>query len=127
MITAQQVYDIMAILPDDKDNPSPYGTCVYTDPHDRNNHCIAGEVISRLGYRLPDTDSYMNEESLYELLDNKNYTLSDRDFEPLALAMLVKAQGIADHATGREEENPWGRAKKCAFDIYNLDPSFKEV
>jgi hypothetical protein len=119
MITAQQVVEIMMDLPDDGLNPMEYLTCVYTDPEDTDQHCIAGEVISRLGYRLPDINDRMNEDSIIALLDNPKYTLSKSDFEPLAVEMLWAAQITADNSdSDTGDQNTWDVAKDSAFKTY---------
>jgi hypothetical protein len=119
MITAQQVVEIMMDLPDDGVNPMEYSTCVYTHPEDENHHCIAGEVISRLGYNLPATDDRLNEDSIIALLDSPKYTLSKDDFEELAFEMLWAAQVTADNVDGDTgKQNEWDKAKGSAFDTY---------
>ena len=119
MITAQQVVEIMMDLPDDRQNPIVFETCVYTSPDDETHHCIAGEVISRLGYRLPDIDDHLNEDSINTLLDNPKYTLSRDDFEPLAVEILWAAQVTADSGDEETGENKkWNKAKDSAFDTY---------
>lgn len=126
MITAQEVADIIRELPDEMVNPTEYGTCVYTSPYDENHHCIAGEVITRLGYKLPPIYSRLNEDSIYALLDSSDYNeLSNESFEPLAVAMLVKAQETADRLTSNEHRESlagtpfaWREAKIVALDIF---------
>ena len=119
MITAQQVVEIMMDLPDDGVNPMEYSTCVYTHPEDESHHCIAGEVISRLGYRLPDTDDRLNEDSIIALLDSPKYTLSRDDFEELAVEILWAAQVTADNSdSDTGEQNTWDVAKDSAFKTY---------
>jgi hypothetical protein len=119
MITAQQVVEIMMDLPDDGVNPMEYSTCVYTHPEDENHHCIAGEVISRLGYRLPSIDDRLNEHSIIALLDSPKYTLSRDDFEELAVGILWAAQVTADSVDGDTgEQRTWDEAKGSAFETY---------
>ena len=119
MITAQQVVEIMMDLPDTMMNPIEFETCVYTSPYDENNHCIAGEVISRLGYRLPSIDDALNEDSINALLDSPLYTLSRDDFEEAAVDILWTAQITADNINKETNiNNSWGQAKSDAFDAY---------
>jgi hypothetical protein len=119
MISAKDVIEIIKDLPDDKVNPKDYDSCVYTSPYDKDHHCIAGEVISRLGYRLPDVDSGLNEDSINALIDHPDYTLSREDFESLAVEILWAAQVTADN-TDREtgEQKRWVEAKDSAFETY---------
>lgn len=119
MITAEQVLDIMQELPDDKDNPMEYDTCLYTDPSDCNNHCIAGEILSRLGYRLPPVDSPLNEAGIYELLDHPLFTLTNFDIDPMAMKILGWAQESADSYSLADNGRAWGLAKKKVMDWYN--------
>lgn len=119
MITAQQVVEIMMDLPDNMMNPIDFETCVYTSPEDENHHCIAGEVISRLGYRLPAIDDPLNEDSINALLDSPLYTLSRDDFEETAVDILWTAQVTADSVNKETNiNNSWGQAKSDAFDAY---------
>jgi hypothetical protein len=90
---------------------SPEQTCVYTSPTNLKRHCIAGEVLNRLGAPLPDPrhedETLANEDTISSLasgwLVSKN-VLVDKG----ALDLLYALQQQAD--TGMT----WGRAIKEA-------------
>ena len=122
MITANQVLKIAKDLPDDGQNPTGfYGGCVYTAPDNDKWHCFAGEILVRLGYRLPASDTPMNQMSFIELLDSPNYTLSASDFEPYAINILGNAQAFADDDYVGDDGNLplWGDVKKRVFEKYD--------
>ena len=120
MFSANMVADIMRDLPDEMMNPQGDGmACVYTSKIDNTNHCIAGEVLIRLGVTLPDTDSEENQEGIIELLDRGLGEYSSDDFEDLAIAMLYAAQCAADHASERHNPLAWGIGKDKAYEVYS--------
>lgn len=118
MISTETVLRIMMDLPDDRQNPSDYDNCVYTNPYDGDNHCVVGEILTNLGYRLPDINSRLNEVGFNELIDDPMYTLSRDDFEPTAIDVLCWAQDLADRYTHDDKGNAWGLAKDETISRY---------
>lgn len=120
MFSAEMIADIMRDLPDEKMNPLGDGmACVYTSKIDSSDHCIAGEVLIRLGVTLPDIDSTDNQEGIIELLDAGLGEYSSDDFDDTAIAMLYAAQCAADYSSERHNPLAWGNGKDKAFDVYS--------
>lgn len=120
MITAQQVEDIVKTLPWDRSNPSldaefGQGGCIYTSPSDPNDHCIAGEILVRLGYSVPAAGDEDNSETIGNLLVSRIINI-----EYSAADKLARLQSVADAATQDGWQNAWGKA------IQDVYPSLQE-
>lgn len=82
--------------------------CVYTSPE--GEHCIAGEVIVRLGGRVPGWDKPCNETNLLDLFNTTDFDVGitlpreSRD-------VLYDCQRYADQG------ETWGNAVRRAFDM----------
>lgn len=116
-ITAEQVKEIALSLPRDGSNPKVsrgFGgpVCVYTDPSDPSNHCIAGEILTRLGVTLPDVESNANWLGITDLAGSEGF---DVNFEGDALNALDVLQRRADSGTHLKSELPWGDAIRKVY------------
>ena len=116
-----EVSDILLILPDlPRDRMNPYfgslendtfDGCVYTSPED-GSHCIAGEVMSRLGLPLPEIDSSKNNMGFYDLVD----TTKGYDFSTSAIKFLGSLQTRADSML-----RPWGENIDLVVEAYEME------
>lgn len=97
-ITLEDVIRVASELPKNAQNP---GECVYTDRTGR--HCIAGEIIVRLGGRVPRGDAPENKRPLAWLLEY-GFNFGVR-FDTRAEQCLSKMQRKADN-----KGMPWGEA-----------------
>jgi hypothetical protein len=94
-ITLDQVLSVFDDLlgEPDRANPEVDETCVYTDQD--GNHCIAGEVITRLGGTVPEFGAFGNTDNLAALADKMPNLLAEFDHD--ALYLLEDAQESADN------------------------------
>lgn len=118
-ITKQQILDVLPLLPEDATNPLSGKTCVYTGAD--GSHCIAGEVLTRLGYeeRLPKWGEHHNGKGLGPLIRDKILNIQ---FEEDAAVFLVTLQGFADGMRSVPSDDghalvyrPWGEAINFAL------------
>lgn len=108
VIDVADVYNILDSLEDLKMNPRYEGHCMYTDPD--GNHCIAGEILRRFGFHLPEIDDVSNTVSIDEMIYAMGY---DRNFTDEAIAMLEVGQHVADDLSSDDEITAWAEAKKA--------------
>lgn len=104
-ITLEQVKEIVAGLPRDRVNPTStngagHTACVYTGAD--NTHCIAGEVLVRLGFEVPGFgDRYNWNYSVYPLAKSLG-------LDKVVCSYLRDLQRLADGMGGNPV--PWGDA-----------------
>lgn len=79
-------------------NPQYDGGCVYTHPV-TGCHCLAGEILLKLGVSLPDVDSHLNSVTTVDLLNS--YVELDLEFDSTAARLLRAIQVEADQWHGR--------------------------
>lgn len=108
VIDVTDVYNILDSLEDLKMNPVDGSTCMYTGPD--GNHCIAGEILHRLGFHLPTVGDVSNTVSIDEMIYAMGY---DRNFTNEAISMLGAGQRIADDLSTDNEITAWAEAKKA--------------
>lgn len=118
MINPIDVIQILDSIPDEKMNPIVFGDngpcCVYTA--NDGSHCIVGEIVSKLGFDLPDADDDVNYLPVNRLIRNMGY---GDDFSKEAIDILMVAQNIADIYTTNNDINAWAFAKQAMTDNYN--------
>lgn len=102
------IYDILDSLEDLKMNPVSGTVCMYTGPD--GSHCIAGEILHRLGFQLPSIDDVSNTVSIDEMIYAMGY---DRNFTNEAISMLGAGQRIADDLSTDNQITAWAEAKKA--------------
>lgn len=110
MDTKIDIEDIISVIydfPDMKNNPLYNGKCVYTDPD--GNHCIAGEILSVLGFQLPDYDNSYNFVGVVELLRHLDI---EYRFTDDAILALSDAQDTADSDSKFGDSYAWKNAKQ---------------
>jgi hypothetical protein len=106
-ITIDDIYKMIELLPDEKQNPvDDLSNCAYTN--EDGDHCIAGEIIRMLGYDLPDVDDFQNTMPVGELIDN----LYANEFDDKAVEMLYLGQKVADRLTHAGDPLAWAMAKR---------------
>ncbi len=110
MITVNDVLEILPQLPADGMNPrSDDGqACVYTSSDGR--HCIAGEILFRLGVELPHVEAYENRSAISELLQQLPI---DADREVYILMGILQSNADAQTKTGITNPKGWG---ECVVD-----------
>jgi len=104
------VEDILKILDsidDNRMNAMMYGsTCVYTDQF--GNHCIAGEILDKLGLPVPDFSSSLNDVGFgVLLLEDEYYGI----FSAEAADMISRGQETADMHSKNKNSQAWLYAK----------------
>lgn len=115
MFTETDVMNIIMDLPDDRSNPvNDEYACIYNDFD--GNHCIAGEVVHRLGLELPEPGSCENKEKVWAMLNMMGY---DDAFSDKAIKILEEAQYVADERTHSGINNAWLFAKRRAVEVLN--------
>lgn len=122
MITAQQIKEIALTLPRDRSNPrisrpgrfdNPY-VCVYTDPDRPEMHCIAGEILTRLGLELPDVHSDSNAQNISRVAHVHDY--------PLGYDALLALDDLQYHADVATTYHPGGGAwEQAIHNVYEKD------
>jgi len=106
VIYANHIYDLLELLPDEKQNPvSELGDCLYSYG---NDHCIAGEILSMLGFDLPDEDDKNSSAKIDSLIDDCYPDAFDDD----AIEMLTIGQTVADRLTHAGDPLAWSLAKR---------------
>ena len=112
-VTIDDVYKMIELLPDEKQNPLTEDYhCVYTN--EDGNHCIAGEIIRMLGYDLPDENDFQNTIPVEQLIDN----LYANDFDDEAVEMLRVGQKTADRLTHSDDPLAWAIAKRDMINFF---------
>lgn len=114
MLESVDVNDVISILnfiDDKRMNPIEVSDgrangCVYTG--EDGSHCIAGEIISRLGFPLPDIGSKENHLSVSEMLYECGYASF---FTMEAINVLGAGQNTADDLTTAGDPYAWAMAK----------------
>lgn len=115
VITIDDIYKTLDFVPDDCQNPlSDNGECVYTDEHIEYAHCIAGDIISKLGFELPDPDDYDNSVPIDQLIKNRY----DNQFDDDAIEMLSIGQVTADRLTHNDDPIAWSWAKRDMVNFF---------
>lgn len=113
-ITIDDIYKMIELLPDEKQNPLTEDYhCAYTN--EDGNHCIAGEIIRMLGYDLPDENDFQNTIPVEQLIDN----LYANDFDDEAVEMLRVGQKVADRLTHADDPLAWAIAKRDMVLFFN--------
>jgi hypothetical protein len=116
IVFLDDVHKIIEFLPDDRMNPveSEYSdSCVYTDYN--GNHCIAGQIMTILGFKVPKVDDHNNVNPIHQVIEDLYPDVFDDD----AIEILQIGQNTADKLTHYDEESAWGFAKKDMIDFYN--------
>lgn len=113
MIKSDDILNILDLLPDDRMNPTLPGTtaCAYTG--EDGSHCIAGEILFRLGCDLPEFGEDSNTIPVHELVQEYGISLSQK-----AMNLLGAGQVAADNSTHANERDAWGRAKLAILNEY---------
>jgi hypothetical protein len=113
-IYMDDIYKMIELLPDEKQNAIIVDTdeCTYTN--EDGDHCIAGQIISMLGFQLPDVDSYNNSLPIRTLLES---VYTDK-FDDNAIEMLFIGQSTADRLTHNEDPLAWGFAKRDMINFF---------
>jgi hypothetical protein len=112
-VTIDDIYKMIELLPDEKQNPLTEDYhCVYTN--EDGNHCIAGEIIRMLGYDLPDENDFQNTIPVEQLIDN----LYANDFDDEAVEMLRVGQKTADRLTHSDDPLAWAIAKRDMINFF---------
>ena len=114
LVDVEDIVGILEYLDDDRMNPQYSNesiadgakSCVYTDEYE--NHCIAGEILHRFGFRLPHVESMSNYLPICELIYEMGY---DSHFTEEAIEVLDVGQTSADNATNQRDPYSWGVAK----------------
>ncbi len=115
VITIDDIYKMLDFVPDDCQNPiSDSGECVYTDEYIEYAHCIAGDIISKLGFELPDPDDYDNSVPVEQLIKNRY----DNQFDDDAIEMLSIGQVTADKLTHQDDPIAWSWAKRDMVNFF---------
>lgn len=121
-LTVENVVRAIRALPSRRNNPrvTIYGdmpSCAYTHPK-TGKHCIAGQVLSDLGYKLPAVDSENNAMPISVILSG----FKDVPVEVNSILTLV--QDAADKQTIEypTSRNAWSRGKE-AMEEHLLDES----
>ncbi len=113
-VTIDDIYKMIELLPDEKQNPLTEDYhCVYTN--EDGNHCIAGEIIRMLGYDLPDENDFQNTIPVEQLIDN----LYANDFDDEAVEMLRVGQKTADRLTHSDDPLAWAIAKRDMVNFFS--------
>lgn len=119
LVEPQDIIGILGSLDDRMMNPQIHSeshgkkTCVYTDFN--GNHCIAGEILHKFGFKLPEVDSYENTIPIDELIYEMGY---DTYFTEEAIELLSSAQNIADTRTIENDHFAWFAAKAAMLVRY---------
>jgi hypothetical protein len=100
VITFDQVKSVLPLLPEDAINPLVNGSYVYTGLD--GTHCIAGEVLARLGAPLPAPNEPENRSGVNTHSFEAWLKQHDIELERYARRLLMELQSKADG--GRE----WG-------------------
>lgn len=87
MITLAIITEVGHKLPPDKTNPAPGYICLYSGPN--GEHCIIGEVCSRLGVDLPKLTESDNKVAVGYLAINGRWA---GKFTPEAIVWAAQAQ-----------------------------------
>lgn len=112
-ITMDDIYKMIELLPDEKQNPvDDFTNCAYTN--EDGDHCIAGEIIHMFGYDLPDFDNLQNIIPVEQLIDN----LYANDFDDEAVEMLRIGQKTADRLTHAGDPLAWAIAKRDMINFF---------
>lgn len=115
-LTVTNIKNVLAELPRDKHNPTiqrpgqESRACVYTNPDDPNDHCIAGEVLVRMGYAdlLPPIEADVKTGfSVSSLLKGSG--------QPVGYSAINLLRDLQTEADGRvlacvRHTRPWGTA-----------------
>lgn len=119
MVKAIDIIEMLDQLPDERVNPVINDiNCAYTDS--QGNHCIAGEILVRLGFDVPAYGSNDNTETIANII--YDYEL---DFDEAAANILAIGQSVADTETHNGLDNAWELAKKAMLQEY--DDFYKEI
>lgn len=114
VVYMDDIYKMIELLPDEQQNAVITETdeCVYTNEY--GDHCIAGQIISMLGFQLPDVDSYNNSLPIRTLLES---VYTDK-FDDNAIEMLFVGQSTADKLTHNEDRLAWGFSKRDMINFF---------
>lgn len=113
LIPHERVVEVIKGLPGNRTNPHDERQCVYSDWDNPDRHCIAGEVLSRLGLPLPEVGDSLNSVGFDYLVVNMEYPLHDDTVD-----LLIEAQTIADGpvtgllSDGRPHPQRWSVVKQ---------------
>lgn len=97
-ITIRKVQDAVRRLDKQQVNPTTVSgmACVYTSPADPGHHCIAGEILYKLGAALPRADHPDNTRGIDELIGDGFFASQNVEFTPGAASLLKRLQMTAD-------------------------------
>jgi hypothetical protein len=116
VIYPEDIYKMIELLPDERQNPmegEESDTCVYTS--EDGEHCIAGQILTMLGLKVPDFEDYNNVSPVHQFISEAY----ERKFDEDAIEMLQIGQNTADSLTHIDDPLAWGNAKKDMIDFYN--------
>ncbi len=90
MITVETLEECAKWLPPERTNPAPGHVCLYTAPG--GEHCIIGEICSRLGLEIPPSDHPDNKSAVAYLADPEKKNRWSGLFSPTAVVWAATAQ-----------------------------------
>lgn len=120
-LTLDKLEEILMDLPDERINPMTKvtntlnGACLYTDPDDPTLHCIAGEIISRMGWPLPGIEFNKTGISSLQTGTGTAYNFTPYPTAEYVDSILDVIQRVADSASFAKKSNAWGEAKKTGL------------
>lgn len=96
----------------DEDTPD---SCLYTHPDDHDWHCLAGELLTRFGCRLPWEGQLVGASP-----DRDRFT-----FDALTLLSVIQSAADRDYMIGGRcvyRATPWAAAYLAVCELERLDP-----
>ncbi len=117
MITKDDVLRILPELPGDRINPANTdGTCLYTSSSGK--HCIVGEILTRLGEKVPSYGSRRANVASFVRLQDHGF---DFDIDEGAFYLLERLQKEADQAFHDDPTTAtWGSIIEAEMGARNL-------
>jgi hypothetical protein len=116
VIYPEDIYKMIELLPDERQNPmegEESDTCVYTSQD--GEHCIAGQIMTMLGLKVPDFEDYNNVSPVHQFISEAY----ERKFDEDAIEMLQIGQNTADSLTHSGDPLAWALAKRDMVNFYN--------
>lgn len=115
IVYIDDIYKMIEFLPDERMNPleDEYSdSCVYTDSI--GNHCIAGQILTMLGFKVPEYEAHNNINPVSQVIDE----LYPDSFDDDAVVMLSVGQNTADKLTHYDDKLAWGFAKRDMINYF---------
>ena len=116
VIYPEDIYKMIELLPDERQNPmegEESDTCVYTNQD--GEHCIAGQIMTMLGLKVPDFEDYNNVSPVHQFISE----VYERKFDEDAIEMLQIGQNTADSLTHSGDPLAWAMAKRDMVLFFN--------